>query len=907
VEALALLAAGALVPAAAILTPGRVDTLPGVEFAGCEEVLEGNRCLVSPRSRLVIWVPLPAEASLRTPAGVRREPGEGGVRLRVDAPDVRQPLVLDVQQGPQRWRWQLELIPSRPHPGLQAAIDKMKAGQLDAAAALLDDSWQSSNERQRALGLAVRADLALGRGQIDRWFSLREQAAEQAVRAGARTSAARNHMALAHGYLTRRHDLTAARRHIERVSDREATGIVAVWRDMQRGYLAQRSGELGQALDAFTTCARRAERLDQQRDAWLARRQQATMLGAIGRFQEAVPAFRRLAREADGRGPCERAGFLNSLAWQELIAREAGAAPAVAGPVQDTIDKLERALALYRACPTAAGQPRNVQVNLAFAHLQAGQVTAARRALAAARPQGPAPDVIVELWRLDLLGRAALAAREVGAALEAFGRLEELAARTLAGEAGWRAVVGRARALALGGRRAEAIAAYQRAESRLDEQVNQVPLGDGRSDLLAARDVATGELVAALMAAGRSAEAIETARRGRRRTVVGARPQDRLPALNPEQRRRWDEAVGAFLAARSRLEQLALQRWSLVGSQRDAARDEEAGLGGQARQHLAAALALLGPPEVRAPLPRPGPGEVILGFHPIARGFTGQTEWLGYAIDARSHQLARLGRLDPGTDQLGRRLLAPFGRRLAGARRVRVLGYGPLSEIDFHALPFRGEPLGTNRQVVYSLDLPPAPQRRPSGAADPTVLVVADPGGNLPEARREGDEVAGLLRRRHLPVIAAVGPQHRLSGPRMRPMLAGADLFHYAGHGRFAAPDGMGSELPLAEGTALAVADVLALPANAVPRQVVLAGCETGRVERQAGAGLGLAQAFVLAGSQEVLASARRVDDGVARALSTRLHRTDASELGEALRLARLTLSRELPARDWAAFRVIVR
>ena len=277
----------------------------------------------------------------------------------------------------------------------------------------------------------------------------------------------------------------------------------------------------------------------------------------------------------------------------------------------------------------------------------------------------------------------------------------------------------------------------------------------------------------------------------------------------------------------------------------------------------------------------------------------GPTSWRGFKIDP----------LDPKADpgQLSQRLLAPFGPRLARARRVRVLGYGPLSDVDFHALPFRGEPLGKHRQVVYSLDLPPAPEGRPSGVSDSTVLVVADPGGNLPEARREGDEVAGLLRGRRLLVVAAVGPQHRLSGPRMRPMLAGAELFHYAGHGRFAAPDGMGSELPLAEGTSLAVADVLALPANAVPRRVVLAGCETGRVERQAGAGLGLAQAFVLAGSEEVLASARSVDDGVARALSTRLHRTDAPSLGEALRLARGTLSRELPSRDWAAFRVIVR
>ncbi len=895
---------------------GPLEALAGVEVAGCEEVLAGGGCAVGPRTRLVIWAPVAPGAEVRAPAGARQQRLPGGVQLVVSAPDPRQAIALEVRQAGRRWRWQLDLVAAQPHPALQAAIARLAAGDGPGAASLVDRAWPALNDRQRALGLALRAEVAQARGEVGRWFDLRGQAAEQAARSGARLSAARYHLALAHGHLTRRHDLAAARARLEQAAALQVSGMAALWQDMQRGYLAQRSGDLAGALAAFASSAARAERLDQPLDVWLARRQEAAMLGALGRFEEALAAFRALAGAAAGRAPCERAGFLSSLAWQEAMAREAGTSPAVAGSVHGTIARAEQALALYRgACPTAGGQLANAAVNLALAHLQAGQVGPARESLAAAGAGEQPPQTFIELWRIDLEGRAALAAGEPAAALAAYQRLEELAARTLAGEARWRAAVGRARARALQGQRMEAIAAYQEAEALLDDQINQVPLGEGRSDFLGARDLATGELIAALQAAGRTVEAIEVARRGRGRTLVGLRPRDLLHArlhdgaraLDPALRRSWERAAGAFLAARARLEALAERRWSLPGSELAAARASEQQIAREARQELAAALARLAPAAQRAPLSPPGPGEAILGFHPASRGPAGPTTWQGYLISEGATELVQLGPVDPAAPpaELAARLLRPFGPPLAAARRVRVLGYGPLSGVDFHALPFQGEPLGSRRQVVYSLDLPPSPSRP---AVPGPAVVVADPGGDLPGARREGAEVVALLRARGATrVLEAVGLQGELSAARVRPLLAGADLFHYAGHGRFAAPDGMGSELPLAGGTALAVADVLALSADAVPRTVVLSGCETGRSQRQAGAELGLAHAFVLAGSEAVVASVREVGDGVARELATRLHRSDLADLGEALRLAQRSLARDRPDADWAAFRVIVR
>jgi tetratricopeptide (TPR) repeat protein len=892
--------------------------LDGVEFAGCDDVLADDSCVVAPGARLVIWLPVAHEAEVVAPPGAQQRHLRGGVQLILTNVDPQRPVAVFGRHANQRWRWQLSLKSAERHPDLHAAIDRLKAGNAEAASALVTRAWDHLDERQRALGLALRSEVAQTRGDDAQWFALRTEAAAQAVRAGALASAARHHLTLAHGHLTRRHDLTMARSHIDRGVSLGLAGVTAIRVDMQRGYLAERAGALAAALEHFSTSAVRAERLDQKLDAWLALRKRAAVLASIGRFDEALTQFRSLAKEAHDKPACDRAGFLSSVAWHEMMAREAGTAEKVVGPVVNTVALLDEALALYRgSCPTGAGQLPNVYTNLALARLQAGHIDLARAALAAARTPRRPPQIFVELWRLDLEGRAALAAGEAAAAREVYNQLEELAVRTLASAARWRAVVGRARAEAMLGHRSTAIAAYREAEALLDDQLDQVPLGEGQTDFLAARDIATGELMAALHAEGRLADAVETARLGRGRMLAGLHPQDRLLGLTPEQRQTWEAAAGAFLTARDQLERAVAQRWTLAGAELEAARSAEERVARDAQQAWTRALsAIKRARKGGASPPAPPPsGEVILGYHPIARSAGGSTSWMGYVLAGEAIEMVRLGVLDTAapSHELAARLLRPFDGLIAEARRVRVFAYGPLGDVDLHALPYQGEAFGARRRIVYSLDLPPSgaiarPSASPAIAAtERAALVVADPIGNLPAARREGEDVAALLRRRRPTVVSFLGSQAGRSGADLRALLPRADLFHYAGHGRFAAADGLGSELRLADGASLALADVLALAPRGAPRQVVLSGCETARTLNKAGANLGLAHAFVLAGSEAVVASVREVGDEVARRLSTHLHELDEDDLGEALRLTQLALSRDSPTADWAAFRVIVR
>lgn len=254
-------------------------------------------------------------------------------------------------------------------------------------------------------------------------------------------------------------------------------------------------------------------------------------------------------------------------------------------------------------------------------------------------------------------------------------------------------------------------------------------------------------------------------------------------------------------------------------------------------------------------------------------------------------------------DALSRSLLVPFRSLLDRAERLRVLPYGLLRSVDFHALPLDGEPLLFRHLVIYSLDLP----SRPAAAlpARPVALLVADPEGNLPEARQEAEAVGAAIRswskRWSLWQLDGLDATARA----VRKALPEADLFHFAGHGRFAGFSGWDSSLQLADGSRLTLADLLAL--RPVPSWVVLSSCDAGLSSEQArGEGVGIAQAFLLAGSRAVIAATERVEDGTARALIDELYRgwEPGADLPRQLQRAQLALRQKRPDADWQSFRL---
>src|SRR6185295_1171983 len=93
----------------------------------------------------------------------------------------------------------------------------------------------------------------------------------------------------------------------------------------------------------------------------------------------------------------------------------------------------------------------------------------------------------------------------------------------------------------------------------------------------------------------------------------------------------------------------------------------------------------LGAARDRELFPPPAADELILAFHPLTRG-----GWAVFAADAtgvafRRFSLPAAAGNSPTTAwkaALGEQVLAPFADRLRRARRVRLLPYGALAEVD---------------------------------------------------------------------------------------------------------------------------------------------------------------------------------------------------------------------------------
>jgi CHAT domain-containing protein len=290
--------------------------------------------------------------------------------------------------------------------------------------------------------------------------------------------------------------------------------------------------------------------------------------------------------------------------------------------------------------------------------------------------------------------------------------------------------------------------------------------------------------------------------------------------------------------------------------------------------------------------------EVTLLYHPLPVG------WVGFADNGEEltvHEIATPLPEDPA--ELADRLLTPFEESLARAQRLRVLAYGTLGEVDFHALPWRGDVLLAAMPVVYGLDLPLAPQGTVEGLDRRRALILADPTGTLLQAPREARRVSDLLKSRGW----ELHPSATAEVSALQAALLEVDLFHFAGHADFAGRGGWDSQLELAAGSRLTPGAILL--SRQVPRTVVLSTCEGSRASSQGVAGLGLAAAFLLAGATEVVGASRPVDDHVTARLMEAFYRDlgEGFPVAEALRRAQLALQDEVETTVWASFRVLER
>jgi CHAT domain-containing protein len=659
--------------------------------------------------------------------------------------------------------------------------------------------------------------------------------------------------------------------------------------------LSEREGDYRSALAEIQRAVEIAERVKLDQHQWMAEQQWALLLPGVGRWRDAAQLFDHLRQHPPS--SCEEGQLLNNQAWSMLLAREAGES------LGDPTQLLEKALKTYETCKSVTPEQKaNILINLSQAHLGESRLAQAKDFLARADELEPHASVPHQLWGLDLKARIALLEGRPAEALHLFEDLQDLALATSSADGRLRAALGEARSQEAIRDRTAALETLHEAEVLLDEQSLRIPLHEGRETFMATRQAAVSLHVELLL--DRPEEALAVARHGRSRMLLQLERGDHLANLAPGRRARWESLMAEYQEKRAALEERAKNEWTLPIDKRHREREASKVQAEAVKNLLDEAFLLLEQPGERPgeEPPPPRPGELILAYYPLSHNF-----WARFATDGKTVTVRRF-KLPPDLsrrDELARHLLLPFRALIERAQRIRILASGPLQDVDFHALPFEGDILLAKRPVVYGLDLPVATDSGQSPGRH--ALLIADPRDDLPGALAEIQAVAQALKTGSRPWTTEELRSTEASMKAVLNRFADADLLHYAGHGTFSGLGGWESGLLLAEETRLTLGDILAL--ERVPAWVVLSGCDTGQSSAETSVeSLGLAHAFILAGSRAVVASTKPADDRKVPAFFTDLYREWGGEpdLAVAFQRAQLSWRQRDPGTDWQSFRLFV-
>lgn len=883
------------------------------QFAGCAEVSRGPVCAMAEQRRLRVWFPLEKTVRLSlevdsipiAPALVQAV--EGGTRYEVELPAGASRLVAQATRGSSILQWRLRLK-DISLPAWFAEAKKLRAaGQLDAASSRLGEGLKGRGlDRARALGLRARIALMRGGGPQAR------KAFHEAIRAdrAAGLVSRQGDDACAFSFMLSQVAVAygAAREVLEQSED--AFVAYPEGRPRQFYYRALIAGQIGDtrtALELLGEARLWAARLGMQRLVRDTLEARATYLLEAGRLDFALKALERVEKgDGEHTPPCRRANLDNNIGVTLLLSadRRINASDKRA-LLKGVIKRLKRASIRYRrSCPDAWSLA-NVLCDLAAAELALGNPELATERLKQSRQATQTPGELAAVWR-KLDGQIALYRGQAQEAILAFEHASILANSIKQLHTAWAAEVGMATALQRLGRQGEAVKAARRAETILDDALYYVPLGGGRTAFLGNREKSARLLIGLLLKLKRNREALLAMRVSRTRLIQTARIAEQALMQGPAQRKEWEDAVGAYRRQRQALDAEAADDWTLAIDQLRAVRLDREKRQAAMRRSLerAMARASVHGKTVQRRFEPPAPNVLLLAYHPLKKG------WVGVGVDTSTLKVTQFSgiRTSAPAKELAARLIAPFAAQLAKASRVRILPFGELRSLDFHALPWRGEPLLRHKVVEYPLDLGVRPKALQPDRK-PLAVVVGNANHDLPESTGEAQKVAALLRGKPgLTVRTLIGSQ--ATSKNVAAGISAASLFHFAGHAAAGAEEGWAGALRLAEQGRLLAGELLAFPR--VPRWVVLSACEGARGYGRGGAeGLGLGQAFILAGAEVSVSTTRKVPDQLAARLAIRLYDAFESpktfDLPAALRAAQMAEQEHSSERDWAAFRALTR
>ncbi len=644
--------------------------------------------------------------------------------------------------------------------------------------------------------------------------------------------------------------------------------------------------------------------------------------------------------------PCFKALVLGNLGWLLLMIWEQRW-PGAEDPLQVLLEALSLRTSSCPDTPAAA----NILANLArrssvtgggtepiTSYQEQGQLAQAEIFLQqVAQILETKPELQKKPWlQMDQMiarGRLALQRQQWASALAHYRQLGEVAHTNHSLLNQWQAKLGAATALEELGDADLALSSYQSAEDLVDTMVRYVRFDTPHSAFLARYEQSARQYLDLLLRKGRLNDAFSLARAARRRAMG----QQQLPwwrdfstsTIAAQREQDWETYRTQRMRFENQLLNHPLPNPEVCQEQRRLRKEWQATFDRM----------MQGPACHRSNPPSHPDRDIVLTCHPLRQG------WACLVAMGKVLETFSLGDINPSSrpEELAKQILNPvLARLLRPDRRLKVLAYGDLHQVDFAALPFDHGTLIESLPVVHAMDRPPVMLPARSGRA----LVVANPDGTL------GSDWHSVLRMlaeplasfkvtfQGSPAMPAISLPPRwlvrsADSLSIQQNVEGADLFLYVGHvepmpchsslATCMTPDVRLSALCLAEHTSLWSGDLLAL--KQVPRLSLLVGCES--AQRRSSSPpevISLASSLALRGSQ-VVGSVRPVSESLAQQLLCGLAHVGLKAMEEDLASALASVQRRLAVGqtcsesgwlrpegqvekrslvDWAAFRVYV-
>lgn len=821
--------------------PSRVR-LANIAVSGCEQLNRGAICELKPGHSLSVWHASATQmlvyaADARAWQSVPSEATGGGslfrIATRTGQRSLRMRFVTDPREeqllqlrAAASWPWQAQIeaadnVAARER--LTAYLPKVSGDER--AFVLYELARREYRTAQRAAGAQHLREAAALAEQLGRISLARSCYGLLA-----------NHASAAHDFVASRAAIAAAQR-----LPAAASGVTDAYGE---ALLGNAQGVVAAELAALPAAAAAYE----QAQVWV-QRGAAELRGHVvnglamvsvlqGRLLRAHELYSSLLRSEPARSDiCFAAIAVGNLGWVELELLRAGAASATTSA--DATRHLAAAVEHFARCrATASWRPAHAQLSVAYDALRRGALTAARAGIERAGHFEDEPRMAQ--YRALLEADLALAEGDAAGAAERFKALHEELRQTLSTEPAWRALEGLGRALAAQGRWPEAIERLEAAERLLAQAARGVPDPSALTSFFGTHDHSARGLRAALLAVGKTGQAFGALRRAERRHLLALARDQRLWERATSEA--WQEAYAALLKQQSELSEAERHARLAPDAERDLAQRASSDLRAKLEHAQTRLLDLVGRDALSEDdrLREPRSGELMIAW---LRSERGSEAYATFGEETRHIEYAR--------PPESREYLDPFADWLAQAQEVSVLSFSQPQRLDVHQLPYRDSTLIAHLPVSYALDLPPRAANDSTQAK--LALLATDRRSDLVHAQRELDGLKSALQTHAWSSTELTSRQDLLTNQ------ARARLFYYAGHARADSTGALRSALAFGDGE-LSVADILAL--RIAPAQVVLSACDAARApDLREAVGISLGEAFVLAGSDAVLAPARPIDD----------------------------------------------